>query len=174
MNTQLYSLLNDEQDGLVSDAVNRFKTSSAEHYSRADFNGLRSKCSSLIQSLNMAVKEEHKDFPEYVRKISKDRIREGYDLDEMQFALNTIEELVWRLCLEKVADEKEKLEDLCLLTRLIESAKDGVARQYWEASQDEVAHAAPIWRKMQDAELISMRRMEGKWAKSIADSQVKG
>jgi len=160
MNSQFLSLLNDEQDGLVLGAVNRLKTSTATHYNHLEFDCLRSRCNRLIQAFVLAVKGEQQDFAEYVGKISKDRIREGYDLGEVKDALNAIEDWKWRLCEEKVADEKERLEDLYLITSLIDSAKDRLARQYLEASQDAVAAATPIWRKQQDAEVLTLKKLE--------------
>ncbi len=172
MKTQFFSLLNDEQDGLALEAVNRLKTSTAAHYNQAEFGCLRSRCNKLIQAFILAVKGEQEGFAEYVRNISRDRIKEGYDLSEMQYALGVLKDLVWRLGINKVADEKERLEDLYLITSIIGSAKDRLAQQYWEASQDAVAAATPIWKKMQDAEVITLRELEEGWSKGTAD-QVK-
>ena len=169
MNTQFFSLLNDEQDGLVLEAANRLKVSTASHYNHSDFSCLRSRCTQLIQAFVLAVKGEQEGFPKYVQNISKDRIREGYDLSEMQYALGALKDLVWRLCIVKVVDEKERLEDLSLISSLIGSAKDGLAQQYWEASQDAVAAATPIWKKMQDAEVLTLRRMEEGFSRGPAD-----
>ncbi len=100
MNTQFYSLLKEEQDDLVLEAVNRLKTSTATHYSHADVNNLRSRFNKLIQEFILSAMGEQEGFAEYLQKISNDRIREGYDFSEVQDALNTIESLVWRLCRE--------------------------------------------------------------------------
>jgi len=164
MNSQLCSLLNEEKGVLVSEVANRLKNSSADHYRHTELSRLLSNCNKLIQAFGVALKEEQEGFTESVRKISQDRIKEGFDLEEMQFALNTIEEMVWRQCIEKVDDEEEKLEDLHLIASLIGSAKDILARQYLEVSQEAAAAAAPIWRKEQDAQVLSWWRLAEKWA----------
>jgi len=169
MNSQLYSLLNEGRGVLVSEAVNRLKNSSADHYRNTDVSDLCSKCNKLIQAFSLAVKEEQKEFTEYVWKIGKDRIRKGYDLEEMQYALNTIEDLLWMLCIEKVADDIDKLEDLQLVAHLIGAAKDRLAQQYLEALQDAVAAATPIWRKEQAAEVLTLRDFEEGLSKGSAD-----
>jgi len=165
MNTRFASILNEGKDVLVPEAVNRLRNSPADHYRNTDVSCLFSNCHRLIHAFSLALGEERDGFTEYVRKIGKDRIKEGFDLTEMQYALNTIEELVWRVCVEKVADEEEKLKDLHLIASLIGSAKDGLARQYLEASQDAVAAATPIWKKMQDAEAITLRKLEEGFSK---------
>jgi len=173
MNSQLDSLLNEEKGVLVSEAANRLRNCSAGHYRYAEMNSLHSNCTKLIQAFRLAIKGEPGKFSSCVQEICKDRMGEGYDLDDMQYALNTIEEFFWNLCLEKATDENEKIEDLHLTTSLIGSAKDRMARQFWEAAQDAVAAAAPIWRKEQDAQVLSWRQLEEKWSKGISDDWVR-
>ncbi|MCU0372306.1 MAG: hypothetical protein MUE56_03565 [Ignavibacteria bacterium] len=65
----------------------------------------------------------------YTEKIAKERFNNGFDLYEVQTAINTLEELIWKKIFCEIKPSK-LAETLGLLSTILGSGKDNLARTY--------------------------------------------
>lgn len=61
----------------------------------------------------------------YARRLATERFVRGYDLSEVQIAINALEETIWRH-----AHESDDFESLRVATSVLGAVKDGLAREY--------------------------------------------
>jgi hypothetical protein len=66
---------------------------------------------------------------EYARRIAGERYAAGYDLGEVQVAVNALEEAAWRR-IAATRDPDELGESLRLISTVLGAAKDALARTY--------------------------------------------
>jgi len=65
----------------------------------------------------------------YTEKIAKERFASGYDLHEVQTAINALEENIWQLIFKNVKPAK-LAESLGLVSSILGAGKDNLARNY--------------------------------------------
>lgn len=69
----------------------------------------------------------------YVEKLAELRYESGFDLQEVQTAFNVLEEVFWKYILEYI-DPGSQIESLSLISSIIGSGKDTLARTYVQLS----------------------------------------
>ncbi|MFI5211542.1 MAG: hypothetical protein ACHQIH_01555, partial [Ignavibacteria bacterium] len=66
---------------------------------------------------------------EYIEKVSDLRHESGYELQEVQTAINILEECMWEN-INKVVDEDLQISGIKQVTRLLSKAKEELADEY--------------------------------------------
>jgi hypothetical protein len=79
--------------------------------------------------IECAKKKELIPMLQYTEKIAKERFASGYDLHEVQTAINSIEENIWQLIFKNIKADK-LAESLGLVSSILGAGKDNLARNY--------------------------------------------
>lgn len=100
------------------------------HYGSLGPEGRRSRLESLYDQLLAAVTDRDVGgVVSYARELARERFSGGYDLSEVQVAINALEETIWK---EILADlpPAQLAEALGLVSTVLGVAKDTLAREY--------------------------------------------
>ena len=149
MATFLAQLLASEKAAIVETIFTRIRNADAEHYQGEDARLVHARIERLAEQFIGACAGDPRDFSQYVRQITAERIREGYHLREIQRVLSMLEFKGWDICAHRIDDRGDLLRSLSLLTETIGIAKDELARVYLEEST-----------KARDSVAILERRIE--------------
>jgi hypothetical protein len=113
-------------DGAVS-AVLRAHTS---HYASAGPNEIRTRLEALFDRLvAAAASRDLGSVVAYAGQLARERYSAGYDLAEIQAAINALEEAVWRRVFSELQSH-EFAEALGVVSTTLGAAKDALAREY--------------------------------------------
>ena len=128
MNTA--ELLERERDHIVEAAVTAIRQTHLVHYERSGSDEVRRRVEILFDRLHEAV-AHHDLHPmvEYASSLADTRFNAGFDLSEVQAAINAVEEAAWAAILASVPPEQLG-ESLGLVTTVLGEGKDALARTY--------------------------------------------
>lgn len=123
------------------------RTSLAPHYQQADRELLLRRCRLLIEAFLSTADGDPNALARHVRKITEERIGEGYYLSEIQRALNALEARAWDAAINgsSVAD---LVGHLTLIRDAIGQAKDDLARIYLAHKEQADATIARLEREI--------------------------
>lgn len=99
------------------------------HYETIDAADLRRRCARLVDAFLASLEGEAGAFIDYVRRITEERIAEGFYLPEIQQALSFLETRAWHIVVGR-SSIGALLGHLSLVTGTIGAAKDELARVY--------------------------------------------
>ena len=133
---KLLDLLKAESATIVAEATQRLLRSRLKHYAEAGADESRERLQRLfdlllesLQTRNLAPVMEHS------AQVAVERYNAGFDIQEVQAAINALEEATWRHVVQTLPPEA-LAESIGLLTTVLGAAKDALARKYVElASQ---------------------------------------
>jgi hypothetical protein len=122
----LGSFLASHRDAIVDDA-----TEAARHLGRYEREGsARSRFEALYDILVESITaRDLQPMITYMQKIAEERFESGFDLSEVQSAINLLEESAWRAVLRDTKPD-ELAEALGLVSTVLGAGKDALARQY--------------------------------------------
>ena len=121
-------LLVAERGPILDDAVAGAER--APRYAAAGAAATRERLERLFDELLRAVeREELSSILDYAQRIAAERFEGGYDLGEVQVAMNALEESVWQRVFALRAPD-ELGEPLRLVSTALGAAKDSLARSY--------------------------------------------
>jgi len=149
LNQDLHSLLKREKNDLICWLVDCLHKRPASRYSEVNTTALEMRARELVESLVMSTAKmisssgDGIPFVVHVERIAEERIAEGFDLDEIQFALSKLEEKIWQLVTTHRAPE-EQVKELSQATQIIGSAKDHLARVYLKHGERAVSTTARL------------------------------
>jgi hypothetical protein len=144
MESMLSQLLDTEQEKLVSALLSGLMASGASHYREVGDHALRARCERLINELGKAIRCRSGSFSDYIEGVARERIPEGYALEELQTALKILEREVWVRCARTLVDASELVEGLSLVATTISAAKDRLARIYLDHEKESHRTAADL------------------------------
>lgn len=99
-------------------------------YTKSGATMTKQKLTSLYKKIiECAKKKELIPMLHYTEKIAKERFASGYDLHEVQTAINSIEENIWQLIFKNIKANK-LAESLGLVSSILGAGKDNLARNY--------------------------------------------
>lgn len=127
--------LANEQDRIAKDLYIRIAHSSAPHYQASEPGLLKLRCHDAVAAFRSALENDVSAFTRFIRFIAVERMGAGYQLREIQLVLNTLEELMWTLCITQVEDKNELVRALSLISGIAGQAKDELARVYLEQTR---------------------------------------
>lgn len=126
----LVDLLQERADDLVDGAVAELHQARLAHYEAEGIDTTRLRLSKLL-SRTLSCLEGHRAEPitDWANQVGRERFEAGYDLYEVQTAINVLEEVLWKRILSSVGPENIA-HSLGLVNAIFGMAKDNLARTY--------------------------------------------
>jgi hypothetical protein len=123
------SLLKDKEEDIVNETTLRLRESDSEHYHGMETIDLRPRIEALFEAFKTSVlASDGSFFSEFVAEVGLKRLRQGYNLSELQFAVNTMDTVVWEVAREDFAEAgADAFDALNRLSDAIGCAKDRLA-----------------------------------------------
>jgi hypothetical protein len=126
----IQTLLEDNIDEIIISASNQIGCVRLKGYTKSGETETKIKLENLYRKLLECVKDkELLPMVSYTEKIAKERFTAGYDLHEVQTAINTLEELIWQKIFKEIKPDK-LAESLGLVSTILGAGKDNLARTY--------------------------------------------
>lgn len=123
-------LLEKRTDKILKEALESISRSHLEHYEKTDKKHLEERFRNLLQFTIRCLKEKKlMHINEYAEKLGQERFSSGYDLREVQIAINILEEVVWKEIVKEIRPEN-LAQALGLVSTVLGSAKDTLAQTY--------------------------------------------
>ena len=126
----LIKLLESNTDKIITDAYNSVCKDKLKGYSKSGKEQTKTKLTDLFKKVLQCVKKKELiPMLNYTEKIAKERFASGYDLFEVQTAINSLEVAIWSIIFKEVKPEK-LAEYLGLISTVLGAGKDNLARTY--------------------------------------------
>ena len=127
---ELIKLLENNYDKIVSEACKVVSKDKLRSYKNAEKDATKCKLEDLLKKVIQCVKKKDLlPMLNYTEKIANERFSAGYDLFEVQMAINDLEFIIWNYIFKEI--KPEKLRDyLGLVTTILGAGKDHLARTY--------------------------------------------
>ena len=126
----LLEMLNNKPDLILLDSTEWLVRANLQHYKQLSPESIRLKLFRLFRALVKTVEVNScSEVIKYMKNISEERFDSGYELYEVQTALNILEESLWKN-IAKYVDEEKQVESLKLITCILGSAKEELAADY--------------------------------------------
>ena len=140
----LVELLRERADGLVDGAVAELHQARLAHYEAEGIDTTRLRLSKLL-SRTLSCLEDHRAEPivDWADQVGRERFEAGYDLLEVQTAINVLEEALWKRILSSVGPENIA-HSLGLVNAIFGMAKDNLARTYVSLATSRETHPLNI------------------------------
>lgn len=123
-------LLEQNKEAILKEATESVSRSHLEHYEKAGKEQVEERLRKLLQLTVLSMKERRLSFVnEYAERLAKERFASGYDLREIQIAINVLEEAIWQIVVKRIA-AAELAQTLGLVSTVLGSAKDTLAQTY--------------------------------------------
>ena len=119
-----------QRAAIVDAAVAAVVDAHASHYDSAGPDEIRARLDALFDRLvDASATRDLGGVVAYARRLAGERFSAGYDLSEVQTAINALEEAVWGRVFSEL-QPREFAEALGLVTTTLGAAKDALAREY--------------------------------------------
>jgi uncharacterized protein YpuA (DUF1002 family) len=126
----LIKLLETNSDKIISEAYKAVQKDKLKGYSKVGQEKTKTKLTNLFKKVQQCVKKKELiPMLNYTEKIAKERFSSGYDLFEVQTAINSLEVAIWSIIFKEVKPEK-LAEYLGLISTVLGAGKDHLARTY--------------------------------------------
>ena len=135
----LSELFRSWEDDLVNDALTELGHARLRHYMDDGEEVTRERVTLFINRVLECLEQRLAEpIIEHAEHIARERYASGYDLFEVQTALNVIEEALWKRVLASV-DSEELAHALGMVNAIFHTAKDVLARTYVSLATDREA-----------------------------------
>jgi hypothetical protein len=129
-------LLKTNPDKILFDATEFLSRSNLENYNKLNPERLRAKLARLyFITRECAEQNSHEPVAKYISEIAPNRFESGFELYEVQTAINILEECFWKNIVEKV-DENEKLHALVKSHEILCAAKESLAKSFMKHKKE--------------------------------------
>jgi hypothetical protein len=126
----LNQLLEQEADAIVGEATAVLERTRLQHYSRDGVAESGDRLRRLFELLRQSIAgRELAPVIEYMKTVAAERFQAGYEIREVQMAINVLEETVWKHVVDHVSPG-ELAQSLGLVSTVLGAAKDSLAREY--------------------------------------------
>jgi hypothetical protein len=126
----LSKFLSSKRGTILSEATTSMSRAHFKHYDDSGVESIWDRLEKLYDLMVDAVKEENiVPVVNYSEKMAKDRFAAGYDLQEVQTAINMLEEVIWKQIIKNIPLEKQA-EAIRLTATILGNSKDVLARTY--------------------------------------------
>lgn len=127
---ELSELFQSWEEDLVNEAVTELRHARLQHYIADGEDITRERVSRFIaRALECFSLHRAEPMIEHAKRIARERYASGYDLFEVQTAINVIEEALWKRILSSVGPE-ELAHALGMVNAIFSMSKDVLARTY--------------------------------------------
>ncbi len=126
----LLALLQEREALIVDEATEALARSQLTHYGQAGQSWNRQRLQDLYDLAHASIAERNLiPLVEYMEQIAEERFAAGFDIHEVQTAVNVLEESIWRQISQNVPPD-ELAEAFGLVSTVLGAAKDALARAY--------------------------------------------
>jgi hypothetical protein len=126
----LTDLLREKTDDLMREALAELHQARLEHYEAEGFQAARERLFTLLDQTLICLKARSAHpIVDWATQVAQERFSAGYDLFEVQTAINVFEEALWKRILSSVGPE-DLAHALGLVNAVLSTAKDTLARTY--------------------------------------------
>ena len=133
----LIELLEKLGEKIVTEAIDAMNRAGLKHYSFGGPENTRGKMDSLYNQITQSVKEKNLiPIVSHIETIAEARFQSGFELQEVQTAINVLEEGIWKQILSEMPYEDQP-KALSLVSSIIGSGKDTLARAYVSLTKEE-------------------------------------
>jgi len=123
-------LLEKHKVKLVDEAYGTIEPVKLQGYTKVGEEKTKQKLTKLLEEIILCVKERNMiPILQYSEQIARERYHSGYDLHQIQTAINALEESVWKKIFENIPSQN-LAESLGLVSTVIGACKDNLARTY--------------------------------------------
>lgn len=129
---QVEFFLKSRGDAIIADSLRNLTRAHLRHYDESGILETQTRLTTLFElTIECIAKKQLSFMTNYMEKLADERFREGFDLSEVQTAINVLEETMWKAVASELP--KENLaEALGLITTILGIAKDTLACRYVE------------------------------------------
>jgi hypothetical protein len=118
------------RSAIIDQAAATLSESKPRHYQSLDPETIRGRLEALHDQLvHAAASRDLGDVITYARELADERFTAGFDLSEIQTAINALEEAVWTRVFSEL-QPGQFAETLGLVSTILGAAKDSLAREY--------------------------------------------
>lgn len=133
----LIELLEKSRDIVVSESIEAMGRARLKHYAMGGPENTKQKMETLYDLVYQSVKAKNLiPIVSYIEKIAGQRFESGFELQEVQTAINVLEECIWTRILEEIPKE-EQPKALTLVSSIIGSGKDSLARTWVNLTKED-------------------------------------
>ncbi len=126
----LIELLEKSREAVVGESIEAMSRARLKHYAMGGPETTKEKMDTLYDMVFQSVKAKNLiPIVSYIEKIAGKRFESGFELQEVQTAINVLEESIWTHILDELPKE-EQPKALTLVSSIIGSGKDTLARTY--------------------------------------------
>ena len=127
---EITKLLEGNNDLIIEEAFKSMSNLKLKCYTKAGGEETRQKLNELYKKLVQCTKKkELLPILNYTEKIAKERYSSGFDIFEVQTAINSLESAIWNKIFKLTRPEK-LAESLGVVSTILGAAKDNLARTY--------------------------------------------
>lgn len=132
---ELVDLLRERTDDLVNSAVEELHRAHLEHYEAEGLETARQRLADLLDRTLICLESGRAEpIIDWASGVGRERFAGGYDLFEVQTAINVLEEALWRRVMSSVGPS-DIAHALGMANAILGMAKDKLAREYVSLSQ---------------------------------------
>lgn len=125
-------LLEDNIESIVDEAFESIEPVKLQGYTKVGETRTKNKLRKLLNETIRCIKEKSLiPMVEYTTEMAKERYNAGYDLYEVQTAINALEEAIWKKIFKEMKPEQYS-EALGLTSTVLGAGKDNLATTYVE------------------------------------------
>ena len=126
----LIDLFEYHQDIILLEVTENMERVQLKHYEADSENKLRQKMARTYYVFKEAITKESFDpLKKYLERVGEERYASGYELYELQTALDILEECIWKQIDEKLP-KNEQLDAFITITKYMSNAKLTLAKVY--------------------------------------------
>ena len=126
----LIKLLETHQDKIIESAYKSMSSVKLKGYTKVGVEKTKTKLTNLYKKVLQCVKKKELiPMLNHTEKIAKERYGSGYDLFEVQTAINSLEVAIWNVIFKEIEPDKLS-ENLGLVSTVLGAGKDNLARTY--------------------------------------------
>ncbi|HAX49253.1 MAG TPA: hypothetical protein PK605_08130 [Ignavibacteria bacterium] len=126
----LLELIHNQPELITKEATNSLIRVQLPHYSKFRLEEIQVKYSNLLLALTKCVETQNcNDMIGYMDLISDERFASGFEVEEIQIALNIFEEALWKN-IRKYVDPKDHYASKKMVTTIVDKAKEELLNEY--------------------------------------------
>ena len=128
--SQTTSFFGDQREAIIERATTALSQSHTMHYQVLGPEETRKRLEALYdQMTEAAARRDLGEIVGYARDLARERFGAGYDLSEVQIAINALEEAAWKQVFSELPPEQFAA-TLGLISTILGAVKDALAREY--------------------------------------------
>jgi hypothetical protein len=126
----LLELCYNKPDLILLDSTENLVKAHLQHYKHLTPEQIRYRLLNLFQSLVRCLESEScNNMLKFMKAVSDERYESGYELSEVQTAINILEECMWRM-ISKFVDTDKQINSMKQVTHVLCKAKGELASEY--------------------------------------------